>query len=144
MADLKGIIKLRKHRLDEKQRALGELNDQLDRLEQTRAKLDDDLAREQAAATAAEGDVVLSGLTYSEFLQGTLKRRAQLDEAIRQISQRIEQAREEIRDAFAELKKYEITQRERERRAREEENKKETDELNEIGIEGYRRREEQE
>lgn len=148
MADLKGIIKLRKHRLDEKRRALAELNDQRDRLVQAREKLDKDLAREQEAASGAGGDAgedgtMLAGWSYGNYQKAALQRRKQLDEAIRQMEQRIEKAREEIRDAFAELKKFEITQRERQRREDAEQKRKEDEELNEIGIEGYRRREEQ-
>ena len=51
-----------------------------------------------------------------------------------------EMAREEVTLAYQELKKFEVAQSNRKRRAREEANRREQIVLDEIGIEGFRRR----
>lgn len=53
---------------------------------------------------------------------------------------RIAAAQEDMRNAFAEMKKVEITQRGRKEREQSEEQQKEDNELDEIAIENYRRR----
>jgi nicotinate-nucleotide pyrophosphorylase len=65
-----------------------------------------------------------------------------MDGAIAKINARIERAQDEIRAAFADLKKVEITQKNREDREEAEQNRKETIMLDEIGLETFRRNEE--
>ena len=49
-------------------------------------------------------------------------------------------AQEDMRNAFAEMKKIEMTQENREAQKKSEENRKEVQELDEIALDGYRRR----
>ena len=56
---------------------------------------------------------------------------------------RIEVARDDMRRAFAELKKIEITQERREDEEEKAINKKESAELDEIAIEGFRRKQDE-
>lgn len=55
----------------------------------------------------------------------------------------IVRAREELAEAYNELKTFEITQRERDRRAQEERDKKEQAFLDEVGLNIHRRKDKQ-
>ncbi|PZO88741.1 MAG: hypothetical protein DI626_01115 [Micavibrio aeruginosavorus] len=56
---------------------------------------------------------------------------------------RINVAQDDVREAFANLKRIEIVQRERDATEKKEQADKESREMDEIGIEGFRRKEEQ-
>ena len=57
---------------------------------------------------------------------------------------RIQIAQDDVREAFANVKRIEIVQKERERAERKEQDDKETKEMDDIGIDGFRRKEEAE
>lgn len=98
------LIRLSEQTLDEKRKLLSRLESGLQRARAGRAALDVELAAEQkAAAGSVEG-----GRTYGAYAQAMLGRRRQADALIAQAEAAVEAAREEVRTAFAELKRYQI------------------------------------
>jgi flagellar export protein FliJ len=137
MADLLSLIRLRKHTVEEKQKILSGLYREAENLVAKKQAMEDqlleekDLARKDSAAAAF----------YGRYAENMRKKIEKMNEAIRKINLRIDAAREDVRAAFAEQKKIEIIQRSREEAERKAQNEKESEELDEIAIEGFRRKE---
>lgn len=139
MAELHGLIRLRKHELDEKRRILGELNKQLSQLESQKQNLLDRIEKEKSLT---QNDWQASR-DFAIFLKGALHRRNMIDQSIRALMIRIEEATNIVHEAFREVKKLEIAQENREKRAKKEQKRKDTVLLDDIGIEGWRRKTEE-
>ena len=140
MADLKPLIRLHKHELDEKRRVLGELYAALAALERQRRELEESFAREKAAVEA-DGDV---HFTFAQYADSVRAQKAALEQKEADLAVQIEIAKESLMETFSELKKYEMTQAERERLEEEERRFKEDQQMDAIGIEGFRRRKDEE
>lgn len=139
MADLGTLIRLHKHELDEKRLALGKLYEQQAELQRRRDEFERAFEREKEAA-AQTGDVHFTFVQYAEKIK---HERKMADEARRKLEQLIEAAKESMMATFSELKKFEMTQAERERLAAEERALKEARQMDEIGLEGFRRKSEE-
>ena len=138
MADLDPLIRYRKHGVDERQRVLAELYRQTEELERQRQAVQEEMEKEMALATdmaTAEAAAFLG-----RYLEGAKRKIRTLEKAIRQMETRIAVAQEDMRNAYAEMKKIEITQRSRTEREKAEINRKEGQELDDIAVEQYRRR----
>jgi flagellar FliJ protein len=135
-ADLKVLIRLADWQVDEKRRALGELFALRDDLDRQAAQLEQDLAREQAAAAHD----TLASLHYGHYARQVIERRERLAESIARMEHEIAKAQDALADAYLEQKKYEIADAARERRAAEAAAREEQIILDEIGQEGFRRR----
>lgn len=137
MADLDPLIRVRKHAVEQKQKFLAELYRQSEELAQQKKTLLDQLAIERSKITETESAEMMNYFgRYADAVKGRV---SDIDEAAAKLETRIEIAREDMRAAFAELKKIEITQENREAREQAERDKKESAELDDIAIEGYRR-----
>jgi hypothetical protein len=77
---------------------------------------------------------------FSQNIQRMLER---LNVEKKKLEMRIVVAQDDVREAFANMKRIEIVQREREREEQKEQDRKETRELDEIGLDGFRRKEEE-
>lgn len=140
MADLKGLIRLRKHDVEEKQKALGEILRQIEQLEYRKKELLDKLAHER---TAMEENLSLETREYYGRFEGVIRSDVErLDIEIKNLERGLEKAQEEVRNAFASQKRVEIVHERRQEEEMQEIKTKESKELDEIGIEGFRRREE--
>ena len=140
MSTLTSLIRLRKHTVDQKQKFLAGLYRQAEELEQKKASLQEKLSRERQLLEEQE---MLEALAwFGNFAAGVKTQIEFIDKDIANMEQRIEIARGDLRNAFAELKKIEITNERRIAAAQKEEQVKENKELDEIGIEGHRRKEE--
>lgn len=136
MADLSSLIRLRRWQLDEKRRALTELQGFADRLSAERGRLDMEVATEAAiAAETFEGQ-----RAYPAYARAAMQRRDQIEKSLHDVEQRIAAATDELRQAFREVKTLELAQADRKRRAKEAVQKKESAMLDEIAVEGFRRR----
>jgi flagellar FliJ protein len=135
MAKLDSLIRLQKHHLDEKQKTLATLNDMLTGLENDQKALD---AEREKEVELARHDVTLSR-TLGGYLEGCEIREENIAKAMNNVNQQISVARDEIRDAFAELKKYEIVQKRRVEEERKALLKKENDTLDEIALDRHQR-----
>ena len=78
---------------------------------------------------------------FSQNIQRMLER---LTQEKQKLEMRIVIAQDDVREAFANMKRIEIVQREREKEERKEQDDKETREMDDIGIDGFRRKEEEE
>lgn len=136
MSDLTSLIRLHKWQLDEKRRALAELEALRDRLGEEARRLDEELARERAIAERAT--FVSFGL--GGYIRSMLQRRDRLTDSVRQVEARLTAAKETISLAFAEVKKYEILQAERQRRDQLRRMRRETAALDEVGASRFHRK----
>lgn len=99
------LIRLSERTLDEKRKHLAQLEAALSTARRTRAALDIELAAEQKAAAAS----VDAARTYGAYARQMIQRRHQADQLVAAVEAQVEAAREEVRTAFAELKRYQIT-----------------------------------
>lgn len=142
MTDLDPLIRLRKHRVDEKQKGLADLYRQAEQVEMRKTALLDELERERLIME--ESELPETRAYYGRFAEGINNSIAQIDKELAKLETRIQIARDDIREAFADLKRIEIVQRNRKHEAEEELKLKETKELDEIGLEVFRRSEKSE
>ena len=131
---LKNLIRLHEWTVDERRRELGNHIRQLNHLDEQVRNLEDELKREQALAGA--GDL---GITFGAYYNLFRYRRQRLDDAIRAKEREIAEAREILGNAFMELKKYQVAQEVRNREEELEETRREQAELDELGLQLYRR-----
>lgn len=134
--DLHNLIRLNEWEVDEKRRKLGELLRLMANLEAQAKALEEELVREQAQAA---DQPVEGGILYGAYAENVIDRRERIKESMDQMEVAIEEAREELRVAYLELKKYEVAQENRDRRMAREAARRETMEYDEIGIETFRR-----
>lgn len=78
---------------------------------------------------------------FGLYADNVRKKIAKFDENIKKMENRIEGAQEDMRIAFAELKKIQIIKRQREEREQKKQDDKEAQALDDIAIEGFRRKE---
>ena len=136
MADLSSLIRLHKYELDEKRRALSVLYTEMAELETRLEAMDDELQREKEALTES-GDV---GFTFAGYAQRMKQQRDALMEEIFEAERRIHDAKDDMMETFSELKKYEMTQEERDRVEEEQRGFQESLRMDEIALETFRRR----
>lgn len=135
MAQLHSLIKFKRHELDEKRQVLARLNDELEMLKRRKQQMLDDLAREKNLA-AVDIDVARS---FGPYLNRALAQCAEIDDHIRDKMQQVQAATHVVQDAFLEVKKLEITQEKRDEEEKNRLKKIETNTLDDIGMESFRR-----
>ena len=136
MADLSVLIRLHKHELDEKRRDLAALYGEMSLLERARRALEEEYAREKKAVEET-GDI---HFTFAKYVQTVQEKNEAFDKAEDVLEDKIESAKNSMMETFSELKKYEMTQQERDRLEEEERQIRESKIMDEIGLEGFRRR----
>ena len=135
--DLSSLIRVRKHSVEQKQKLLADLYRKAGELQNEKQSMLDNLEEEKARAHEM-GVEMLSYLgPYSEAVQ---ERVEEIEAQSKTLEARIDIARDDMGRAFAELKKIEITQERREDEEKRAQDKKESAELDEIAIDGYRRK----
>jgi flagellar export protein FliJ len=135
MADLKPLIRFRKHLVDEKQKMLSQLYRDAEKIEQSKQAIIDQMDKE--SALAAEMGSTEAHQFLGRYLEGARKKIKALDASLKKMEVRIAAAQEDIRNAFAEMKKVEIIQTRREDEEERVEDKKESDALDDMGIERF-------
>lgn len=139
MSSFKTLIRVQKWQLDEKRRALTELQTLEDRL---RGEIDR-LAEEMRAEQDTARNDFNASFTYAAFARGAMERRRRIDDSIRQVQEQIVAAAEQVAEAYQDLKRYELAEEERLKREREKEKHKEELMMDETALIGFRRRQEQ-
>jgi len=137
MADLGVLIRLHKHELDEKRRVLGELYGEMALLERARRELERAFEQEKEAVARMDDQI---SFTFADYAETVRRQRQDLDDREVEMEKAIERAKESLMETFAELKKYEMTQEERDRLEADERQFKENAAMDAIGIEGFRRK----
>ncbi|MBK3735929.1 flagellar export protein FliJ [Azospirillum brasilense] len=140
MSSLKTIIRLQKWKLDEKRRALAELQNLADRLQAEIERLKEEIAAER---DTARGNVEYA-FTYSNYIQAAMERGKRLTQSMGQVEAQIAVATDEMAEAFQELKRYELAEEERLKREKEKLKRKEANMLDETALVGFRRRQQEE
>ena len=99
------LIRLSEQQLDEKRRQLAALEDRLDAARLQRKAIDDELVREQGLATQDSSAL----FAYGAYAAEVIRRLERADALIVLVEREAEVARDDVRTAFAELKRYQIT-----------------------------------
>lgn len=137
MADLESLIRVRRHAVEQKQKVLADLYRQAESFAARRKKLEEDLVREREAADAL--GTLDAPLLFARYADGVKKKMAAIDQEKARLEPRILLAQEDVRAAFAELKKIEIVDERRKARDKEESARREGRMYDDIGVERFRR-----
>ena len=138
--DLKTLIRVHKFELDEKQRQLGNLLRFEQALQNRKILLAQRFVEEEQAANSSP----VAALTFGAYVDWHVEENKRVDRALEENRQEILLMRDEIIEAYQELKTLEITQENRDKRELAELERKTNAMLDEIGLTLHRRRQEQE
>jgi len=133
---LKSLVRLSEWNVDEKQRELAIVHEELSNAETMQSNLEDELRREQVMAQESPHE---AGLFYGTYADGVINRRENLRQQILNIEGRVEEARDALNEAYREQKKYETVERNRQQRETAERERKEQLLLDELGLQNYSR-----
>lgn len=136
MSALESLIRLHRWQLDERRRDLATLEDLAQKLAEERVRLEAEDAGEQKAALASPE----AARGYAGYAKRLIDRRRKLAQSAAELAQQIARARDALSEAFQEVKRYEITEASRQRLAGEREQKRQQRVLDDLGTEGFRRR----
>lgn len=140
MADLDPLIRIRKYAIDQKQKFLSELYRQAEEMENQKKTMERQLEEEKEKIREMGIELQSYFMPYAKVVRERIE---DVEDAIQKLDKRIEMAQEDMRMAFAELKKIEIIQERREEEEIKRIEQKETALLDEIAIEGFRRNSEE-
>ena len=140
MANLLSLIKLRRHTVEEKQKVLAELYREAESIEATKNNLIERLRKEREALE--QNSAIEMFAYFGRFSQNIQRMLERLNAEKRKLEGRITVAQDDMREAFANVKRIEIVQKSREDAEKKKQSDKETREMDEIGIDGFRRKEE--
>ena len=135
--DLHTLIRVRKWEVDEKQRAVGLLLRDEEKIIEFQAALDRELEEEKAMVSQVAAN---ERGTFEPYIRRWRQRRNNLDAALILLRRKIEEAREELAEAYRRLKTFEITQDQRDKAEQKEEDRLEQISLDEMGIDLHRRK----
>lgn len=136
MSALESMVRIHRWMLDEKRQKLTDVERFADKMKQDLVSLDAHLEEERAAAAASPE----SALTYAAFIRAALERREKLLGTIANLDHEVELAREEVRGAFQELKKFEKAEDQAQTREETDRKRREQLALDELGVGIYQRR----
>jgi flagellar protein FliJ len=135
VSSLANLVRIHQWILDEKRQRLAGLQQLLDRMAGDLEVLEERLAAEREAA----GRTLDGALAFQTFIPAALERRDKLRHSIANLGQEVETARDEVGEAFQELKKYETAQDIQQRQEFEQRRRREQLNLDEMGVGLYRR-----
>ncbi len=136
MSALGSLVRVHTWALNEKRQTLVGLEELADKLHGDLEDLEAGLQREQSAATGSiEGTIA-----FPAFVAAALERRKRLRVSIANLDLGIEAAREEVREAYQEVKKYELARDNDERREQDKLALTERKDLDELGAALHQRK----
>jgi flagellar export protein FliJ len=135
--DLHTLIRLRKWDVDEKQRTLGQLLRQEESVIERQRDLEAEIAAEITFTSGLPAD---QRGTLSAYLKRCDEFREKLRALLTEVHRQIAAAQNELAESYRRLKTFEVTQEARDAAETAEENRLEQIELNDIGLELYRRK----
>ena len=136
MSSLDSLIRLHGWRLEEKRRVLADLESLMDELKRRARDLEAEIHNEQSAAAGSDE----AAYAYGAYAAEAINRREKLAQSAVEIASKIELARDDVRTAFQEVKKYEIALERKVKRERLEAARRERIEENDLGVEVFRRK----
>ena len=131
---LDGLIRLQRWKVDEKRRALADLQALHAELMTEAESLEAEVVAEQQSAAANGTD-----FAYRAYAEQVIQRRETLAESIADVLQAMMKAQGELSDAYQEAKRYEMAQDRAQQRLAAEAARREQLDLDEIGLNIYRR-----
>ena len=134
--DLKTLIRIHKFELDERQRKLGNLLRFEQALENRKILLAKRFIEEESAANESP----IAALTFGAYVDWHVEENKRVDTALKETREEISFMRDEIMEAYQELKTLEISQENREKRELAELERKTNAMLDEIGLTLHRRK----
>lgn len=136
MANLKSLIKVKKHSVEERQKVLSRLYDKDTQLADKKDRLHAKIEKEREAVKAL--DVSMQSY-FGPFADAIKRQISDIDQRRQNLSKQITIARKAVHTAFADMKKVEITDDMRKAEAQSARDKKESDTLDAIGIDAFKR-----
>lgn len=137
MTDLDPLIRVRRHTAQQKQKFLADLYRQAETFSLRKKALEEQLAHERAVLDSVE--MIEAQVSFGLYAEGVKKKIEALDREIQRLETRIAIAQEDVRAAFAELKKIEIIQTRRTETEKHRRRKKEDQSFDDIAIDQFRR-----
>ena len=137
MSSLDTLIKLHRWQLDEQRRKVTEFDNLAEKLRAELQRLDGEEQVEQQIAGGSHE----ANYAYSGYAKSLIDRRAKLAQSIAETEQQIVEARAALADAYAEVKRYEIAAANRLLAKHRGLQRLHQQELDEVALAGYRRRE---
>lgn len=137
MADLDPLIRVRRHAAQQKQKVLADLYRQAEILALRKKSLEDQLAHERATLDAIE--MIEAQVSFGLYAEGVKKKIAAVDKERARLETRIAMAQDDVRTAFADLKKIEIIHARRTEEENQARRKKENQAFDDIAIDLFRR-----
>jgi flagellar export protein FliJ len=135
MADLESLIRLRRHTVEEKQKVLSDIYQKVEALENQKSEL---LNRLNTERKALDENLTLETSAYYGRFEAVIRRNVELiNNDLSTLETRLEIAQEDVRRAFEEMKRVEIVHERRKDEERQLIDKKESQELDAIGIDGF-------
>lgn len=107
MSGLDSLIRLHRWKLEEKRRVLADLESLMDELKTRASDLEVEILNEQKAAAGSEE----TSFAYAAYAAQAIHRRGVLAQSAAELEEKIEAARDDVKGAFQEAKKYEIAQK---------------------------------
>lgn len=132
MADLDGVIRLRKWELDEKRRELAEVLAEREQIEAAINHLEQEMMDQSKMR-----DSDIASMTLGAYLEGARKKMAWLVEGLRKKDEDISERQEIVAEAFRELKTFEIAEERQKERERKELQRQEQNELDDLGLRAF-------
>lgn len=137
MAKLDSLIRVRRYSVEEKQKVLAELYRQVERFDIRKRQFEAELISEREAVARETTPEMLA--YFGRYSQIVKRDMARIEVEVKKLDARIRLVQDDIREAFANLKRIEIVNDARKEEERKAQDAKESAELDAIGIEGFRR-----
>jgi flagellar FliJ protein len=136
MSALDSLIRLQRWQLDERRRDLATLEDLAANLRAEHLKLDAEDERERAVASASPE----AAFAYAGYARTLIDRRRKLEQTEAEVADQVARAREALAEAYQEVKRYETAAANRRKQQEEREAKRQQRTLDELGVDGFRRK----
>lgn len=137
MAELDPLLRVRRHEIEQKQKALAMLYAKSEEMKNTRDELETQLAIEAEKTRDMSAEMIGFFQPYADRVGDQIEK---IDLAREQLEHKIRFAQDDLRESFAEMKKIEIIDERRKAEFLAEMEKKEAEILDEIAIDAFRRR----
>ncbi|WP_417766888.1 flagellar export protein FliJ [Stappia sp.] len=128
MKSRESLIRLKQFQVDERRRQLAQIESMVDEFKRMARELDDQIAAEQQRV----GITDVGHFAYPTFAKAAAQRRDNLLNSAEELTDQLEAAREDLRAALEELKKFELLEERDQIRERNEREAAEQDALDEI------------
>ena len=130
------LIKLHKARLDEKRRKLSDIQRVIDQMWRDIRRLEAELETEMKIS-AADPKI---GVMYPQYAMGNKAKREGIAASIRELEKQAEIARNEVTEAYQEVRKFELAKEAKLKKIGAEQDRKDRLVLDEMGLTQHRRK----